>query len=93
VAEEYLKTIRDSGDAVVVACGLDEVSSMYRGVAATLRKARTGLLLAPRSAADGDVFATRLPRSVGAAVPAGRAILLRAGSWEWVQVPLAGPPS
>jgi S-DNA-T family DNA segregation ATPase FtsK/SpoIIIE len=93
VAEEYLRAIRDSGDALVVACGLDEVTSMYRGVAASLRKARTGLLLAPRSAADGDVFATRLPRSVGAAVPAGRAILVRAGSWEWVQVPRAEAPS
>jgi len=87
VAEEYLKGIRDSGDAIAVGCGVDEVASMYRGVAAVLRKTRTGLLLAPRSAADGDVFSTRLPRSVGSAVPAGRAILVRAGSWEWVQVP------
>jgi len=87
VAEEYLKGIRDSGDAIAVGCGVDEVTSMYRGVAAILRKARTGLLLAPRSAADGDVFSTRLPRSVGSAVPQGRAILVRAGSWEWVQVP------
>ncbi len=87
VAEEYLKSIRDSGDAIAVACGVDEVSSMYRGAAATLRKGRSGVLLAPRSAADGDVFSTRLPRSIGAAVPAGRAILVRGGSWEWVQVP------
>jgi len=89
VAEEYLKGIRDTGDGLVVACGIDEVTGLYRGVTATLRKARTGLLLAPRSSADGDVFTARLPRSVGGAVPAGRAMLIRAGAWEWVQVPRA----
>ena len=61
---------------------------MYRGVVSTMRKARTGVMLAPRSSADGDVFSTRLPRSVGAAVPVGRAVLVRGGVWEWVQVPM-----
>ncbi|MDT0166775.1 FtsK/SpoIIIE domain-containing protein [Actinotalea sp. AC32] len=91
VAEEYYRGIRDTGDALAVACGVDEVTGMYRGVTATLRKARTGLLLAPRSSADGDVFTARLPRSVGGAVPQGRGILVRAGSWEWVQVPMTAP--
>lgn len=89
VAEEYLKGIRDTGDALMVACGVDEVTGMYRGVPAVLRKSRTGLLLAPRSSADGDVFSTRLPRSIGGAVPPGRGILVRAGAWEWLQVPTA----
>jgi len=87
VADDYLKQIRDSGDALAVACGIDEVSGMYRGVTATLRKSRTGLILAPRSSADGDILGSRLPRSVGAAVPVGRGIRVRAGAWEWVQVP------
>lgn len=90
VAEDYLKRIRDSGDAIAVACGVDEVSGMYRGVTATMRKARTGVILAPRSSADGDVLSVRLPRSVGGPVPPGRAVLVRAGGWEWVQVPVLG---
>ena len=87
VADDYLKQIRDTGDAIAVACGIDEVSGMYRGVTATIRKARTGLVLSPRSSADGEVLGARLPRSVGAAVPVGRGIRVRAGAWEWVQVP------
>lgn len=90
-AEEYLKAIRDSGDVLAVGCGVDEVNGMYRGITATIRKARTGLLLAPRSAADGDVMGARLPRSTGAAVPAGRGVHVRGGSWEWVQVPAPRP--
>jgi len=92
VADEYLKAIRDTGDAIAVACGIDEVNGMYRGVTATIRKGRSGLLLSPRSSADGDVLGARLPRSVGAAVPVGRGIRVRAGAWEWVQVP-SGPPA
>ena len=93
VADEYLKQIRDTGDALAVACGIDEVNGMYRGVTATIRKARSGLLLSPRTSADGDVLGARLPRSVGAAVPVGRGIRVRAGAWEWVQVPAAAVPS
>lgn len=90
VADDYLKQIRDSGDAIAVACGIDEVSGMYRGVTATIRKSRSGLILSPRSSADGDILGARLPRSVGAAVPVGRGLRVRAGAWEWVQVPAAG---
>ncbi|WP_307802434.1 FtsK/SpoIIIE domain-containing protein [Cellulomonas fengjieae] len=92
VADDYLKQIRDSGDAIAVACGIDEVSGMYRGVTATLRKSRGGLILAPRSAADGDILGSRLPRSIGAAVPVGRGIRVRSGAWEWVQVPRPPDP-
>ncbi|MGH8775803.1 MAG: FtsK/SpoIIIE domain-containing protein [Jiangellaceae bacterium] len=87
VAEEHLKSIRDSADAMVVACGIDEVTGMYRGPTAMMRRSRTGLILSPRSASDGDVFSSRLPRSVGGVTPAGRGILVTARGWEWVQVP------
>jgi DNA segregation ATPase FtsK/SpoIIIE, S-DNA-T family len=87
VAEEYLKSIRDSADALVVACGIDEVVSLYRGPTAMMRRSRTGLILSPRAATDGDVFSARLPRSVGGVAPIGRGILVRTAGWEWVQVP------
>jgi S-DNA-T family DNA segregation ATPase FtsK/SpoIIIE len=87
VAEEYLKAIRDSADALLVACGIDEVVSMYRGPTAQLRRSRTGLILSPRAAADGDVFSARLPRSIGGVTPTGRGILVRPTGWEWIQVP------
>lgn len=90
-AEDYLKSIRDSVDALVVACGVDEVTAMYRGVTAIMRRSRTGLILAPRSSTDGDVFATRLPRSIGAVVPTGRGVFVTASGWEWVQVPVPIP--
>jgi DNA segregation ATPase FtsK/SpoIIIE, S-DNA-T family len=87
VVEEYLKSIRDSADALLVACGIDEVVSMYRGPTAQLRRSRTGLILSPRAAADGDVFSARLPRSIGGVTPTGRGILVRPTGWEWLQVP------
>lgn len=89
IAEQYLASIRDSVDGLVVACGIDEATSMYRGVTATLRKARTGLILAPRASTDGDVLSARLPRSAGGVVPAGRGILVKTSGWEWVQIPMA----
>ncbi|HEX6196406.1 MAG TPA: FtsK/SpoIIIE domain-containing protein [Jiangellaceae bacterium] len=86
-AEEYLKSIRDSEDGLLVACGIDEAPGMYRGVTATMRKSRTGLILSPRSSTDGDVLSARLPRSVGGVAPTGRGVLVTTQGWEWVQVP------
>lgn len=87
-AEEYLKSIRDSEDGLLVACGIDEAPGMYRGVTATMRKSRTGLILSPRASTDGDVLSARLPRSVGGVAPTGRGVLVTTQGWEWVQVPL-----
>jgi DNA segregation ATPase FtsK/SpoIIIE, S-DNA-T family len=87
VVNRHYARLRDSGNAVVVACGLDEVGSYYRGLTAEIRKGRTGLLLSPRSSADGDVVSVRLPRSATASMPSGRGVLARPGGWSWVQVP------
>ena len=92
VADDYLKEIRDKPDALLIACGIDEVTTYYRGPTAAMRKSRTGLVLAPRSSADGEAFSARLPRSVGGAVPLGRGIFVRVSGWEWVQVPKPAPP-
>lgn len=91
VLEKHLKTCRDAPGGVLVSCGVDEIQGLYRGLVGQVRKNRTGLLLAPRSADDGSYLSARLPRSVGAPVPMGRGILVTAHRWTWVQVPDARP--
>jgi len=85
--EEHIKACRDHHGGVLVACGIDEIGGMYRGVVATARKTRTGLVLAPRSADDGSHFSARLPRSIGGPVPKGRAVQIDVTGWTWTQVP------
>ena len=85
--EEHIKTCRDHPGGVLVACGIDEIGGMYRGVVATAKKTRTGLVLAPRSSEDGSHFSVRLPRSIGGPVPKGRAIQITTTGWTWTQVP------
>ena len=87
VIEEHLRTCRDANGGVLVGCGIDEVSGMYRGVVAQVRKTRTGLVLAPRSSEDGTHLSARLPRSIGGPVPKGRGVMVTTGGWSWVQVP------
>lgn len=86
--DEYLKRCRDHSGGVVVACGIDDTQAGFRGVMSSLRKNRTGLILAPRGAADGDFLTARLPRSIGGPVPLGRAIMVTTQGWRWVQVPM-----
>jgi len=85
--EEHIKTCRDHHGGVLVACGIDEIGGMYRGVVATARKTRTGLILAPRGSDDGSHFSARLPRSIGGPVPKGRGVLISGSGWTWGQVP------
>ena len=87
VIEEHLRTCRDANGGVLVGCGIDEISGMYRGVVAQVRKTRTGLVLAPRSADDGAHLSARLPRSIGGPVPKGRGVMVTTAGWSWVQVP------
>ena len=87
VIEEHLRTCRDANGGVLVGCGIDEISGMYRGVVAQVRKTRTGLVLAPRSSEDGTHLSARLPRSIGGPVPKGRGVMVTTAGWSWVQVP------
>lgn len=79
--------MRDTANALIVAGGIDEMGAMYRGLPADLKRGRTGLILAPRASNDGDLLNARLPRSVGAAVPPGRGMLVTPTGHRWVQVP------
>ncbi len=86
---EAYSAMRDTADMMVVAGSLDEISSVYRGLTVEMKRGRTGLILSPRAANDGDILNVRLPRSVGAAVPQGRGVLASPTGWRWVQVPRA----
>lgn len=86
--DEHLKRCRDHTGGVIIGCGIDDTQAGFRGVMSSLRKNRTGLILAPRGASDGDFLSARLPRSIGGPVPLGRAIMVTTQGWRWVQVPM-----
>lgn len=85
--EEHFKGARDTPGGLLVACGVEEAQGMYGALMARIRRTRTGILMAPRGAEDGQVLYARLPRSVGGAVPAGRGISITPAGWVWSQVP------
>jgi S-DNA-T family DNA segregation ATPase FtsK/SpoIIIE len=89
VLERIVRDGRDAGTVVVAAATTDELLlNRYRGWLATARRSRTGLLLAPGAATDGEVFDIRLPRGQARSWPAGRALLVRRGDNSPVQVPI-----
>lgn len=82
-----LRSARDSGHTVLAAATIDDVASSYRGFTTDIRRGKTGLILGAAHLAAGDLFGTRLPRSLlGNAAPL-RAIVVRQGSVLGVQVP------
>ena len=84
---EHLKTLRDRPGLLVGAGTTDDLTGAYRGLAAALKKSRSGVLLCPTSPNDGDIFGIRLPRSaVGGSTP-GRGVLVTAAGWQVAQVP------
>jgi S-DNA-T family DNA segregation ATPase FtsK/SpoIIIE len=50
------------------------------------RRSRSGLILAPSSPGDGDLFGVRLSRTVGGTVPPGRGLFFHRGTMTPVQV-------
>src|SRR6185312_12456657 len=88
--ERFARYARDTGSVLVAAATTeDALAARYRGWLATVRRSRRGLLLNPSSHVDGELFDLRLPRSITGGWPAGRALLVDAGTYTTVQVPLA----
>jgi S-DNA-T family DNA segregation ATPase FtsK/SpoIIIE len=79
--------MRDSGSLMVITGSLDDMLGVYRGLPNEMKRGRSGLILSPRAANDGDVLNVRLPRSAAGAMPAGRGVLASPLGWTWVQVP------
>ena len=86
LAERHQR-MRDTGSRMFVSGGIDELGGVYRGLPNDLKRARTGLILSPRSGQDGDVLNIRLPRSAAGVMPVGRGVLASPVGWTWVQVP------
>ena len=85
--ESAMRRLRDGGGLVVLAGTTDAMSSSFRGPVAQARRARTGLLLRPEGAHDGDLLGVRLRRRSGHSDPPGRGVLAVHGRAVPVQVP------
>jgi S-DNA-T family DNA segregation ATPase FtsK/SpoIIIE len=72
---------------VVVSGTTVELAATYRGLAADVRRSRTGLLLGPPGPADGDLLVSRLPPAMTTPGPPGRGVLVVRGRPLLVQVP------
>lgn len=81
---------RRPGLHVVAAGRSDDLRSGYGHWTRALRQSRTGILLQPNLAADGDLLGVRLPRRVGVPLVPGRGFLVVAGEPALTQVAL--PP-
>ncbi len=75
------------GLRVVAAAGAADVVVAYRGLLAELRGLRTGVLIGPRGAGDGDALGVR---AASAHAPPGRGLLVERGRALPIQV--ARPP-
>jgi S-DNA-T family DNA segregation ATPase FtsK/SpoIIIE len=91
VLDRLMRTARDSGHLMVIAGTTEELSVGFRGFVVDVRRARTGLLLAPRGPLDGEVLGVRLPRKTGEPVPVGRGQLIVRGVATQLQVALPPP--
>jgi len=74
-----------AGVHVVAAARADEVRAAYGHWLRTVRQSRTGLLLQPDLAADGDLLGVRLPRRVGVPLVAGRGFAVENGETRLLQ--------
>ncbi|MDX6199113.1 MAG: segregation ATPase FtsK/SpoIIIE, family [Actinomycetota bacterium] len=88
--EKAVREMRDTGTIVVAAGTTDELVTGYRGFVVELRRSKSGLLLSPQSAADGDLLGVRLSRSVGGPIHPGRGLLCSRGTTTPLQVAATG---
>ncbi|MCW2715412.1 MAG: cell division FtsK/SpoIIIE [Frankiales bacterium] len=86
VLERIVRRARDTGTVVIVAGTTEDLLGCFRGFVVDLRRSRTGLLLCPQSAADGDLLGVRLSRATGGEVVPGRALLSVRGQVQPLQV-------
>ncbi len=78
-------------DHLVVAEGETSTLSSSYGLLGLVKTSRTGLALQPDEMDGNMIFRTDFPRINRAEFPPGRAIFVRSGKAELVQVALPGP--
>lgn len=86
--ERLVRTGRDSSMRVIAAVETGSARGIGNSWIRELRREGHGLLLQPDLAADGDLLATRLPRSVPAPLTPGRGFLVVRGSAELIHIAL-----
>jgi S-DNA-T family DNA segregation ATPase FtsK/SpoIIIE len=84
--EKAVREMRDTNTVVVAAGTTDELVTGYRGFVVELRRSKSGVLLSPQSAADGDLLGVRLSRSVGGPIHPGRGLLCAHGRTTPLQI-------
>ena len=90
--DRLVRTAGDNGWVVVIAGTTSDLTRRFSGWMFEARQSRSGILLQPGSAADGEVFDLRLPRSTGSIPrPPGFGILAVRGRWMTLQVMLPAP--
>ena len=89
VLREFCRTVDRTGGAIICAANSVALASQYRGVAVEVGRHQTGLLLNPRSVADGDLLGIRVPRGLPGSP--GRGLLACRG--EVLEVQVARPPT
>ena len=84
--DDVVQHARDRGTFVVAAGTTTRLLTGYRGAVVELRRARSGLLLCPESAADGELLDVRLSRATSPDLRPGRGLLVQAGQVMPLQV-------
>lgn len=86
--DQLVRRASDDERIVVVGGTTVDLARRFSGWTFEARQSRSGLLIQPSSATDGEILDLRLPRSTGAQgqAPPGRGILAVRGRWVAAQV-------
>jgi len=92
--DRLVRTAADDDRIVVIGGTTVDLLRRFSGWTFEARQSRSGLVLAPASATDGELLDLRLPRSTGAQghYPPGRGVLAVRGRWVVAQVVLPAVP-
>jgi S-DNA-T family DNA segregation ATPase FtsK/SpoIIIE len=86
--DRLMRTAADDERVVVIGGTTVDLLRRFSGWTFEARQSRSGFILAPASATDGELLDIRLPRSTGAQghYPIGRGVLAVRGRWVAAQV-------
>lgn len=77
---DLVERMRDTGSVLAAAGTPAEMGGIYRGPVVALKRSGSGLMLAPQSSADPDMFGATMARSLlGQSLPPGGGYLMRSG--------------
>ncbi|WP_131784586.1 FtsK/SpoIIIE domain-containing protein [Protofrankia symbiont of Coriaria ruscifolia] len=83
---EFLKAARDGGCAFVAAGTTEDLTGQYRGFMVDARRSRCGVILAPSTPSEGDLFGIRLSRNSRGSMQVGRGLFVLRGKPAPIQI-------